>query len=73
VLNYRYFIVVDDIWDKRSWEVIRYALKENNCGSRIIMTSRNFEVVTKAEEVYRLKPLSDGNSKKLFFKRIQRQ
>ncbi|CAD6269031.1 unnamed protein product [Miscanthus lutarioriparius] len=67
----RYFIVVDDIWDKRSWEAIRYALKENNCGSRIIMSSRNFEVVTKAEEVYRLKPLSDGNSKKLFFKRIQ--
>jgi hypothetical protein len=28
------------------------------------MTSRNFEVVTKAEEVYRLKPLSNGNSKK---------
>ncbi|CAL4898903.1 unnamed protein product [Urochloa decumbens] len=69
----RYFIVVDDIWDVRSWEAIRYALKDNNCGSRIIMTTRNFEVVTKVEKVYRLKPLSDGNSRKLFYKRIQSQ
>ena len=37
------------------------------------MTTRNFEVVTKVEEVYRLKPLSDGNSMKLFYKRIQSQ
>jgi len=35
------------------------------------MTTRNFEVATKAGEVYRLKPLSHGNSKKLFYKRIQ--
>ncbi|CAL4898905.1 unnamed protein product [Urochloa decumbens] len=69
----RYFIVVDDIWDVGSWEAIRYALKDNNCGSRIIMTTRNFEVVTKVEKVYRLKPLSDGNSRKLFYKRIQSQ
>ncbi|CAD6268693.1 unnamed protein product [Miscanthus lutarioriparius] len=69
----RYFIVVDDIWDVGTWEVIRYALKDNNCGSRIIMTTRNFEVITKVEEIYRLKPLSDGNSKKLFNKRIHGQ
>ncbi|CAD6268607.1 unnamed protein product [Miscanthus lutarioriparius] len=67
----RYFIVVDDIWDVESWKAIRYALKDNNCGSRIIMTTRNFEVATKAGEVYGLKPLSHGNSKKLFYKRIQ--
>ncbi|KAG2560007.1 hypothetical protein PVAP13_8KG031200 [Panicum virgatum] len=67
----RYFIVVDDIWDKGSWQAIRYALKDNNCGSRIIMTTRNSEVVTKAEELYIQKHLSDENSKKLFYKRIQ--
>ncbi|WVZ54507.1 hypothetical protein U9M48_005293 [Paspalum notatum var. saurae] len=69
----RYFIIVDDIWDKKSWKTIKYALKDNNCGSRIIMTTRNFEVISKEEEVYRLKPLSDQNSKKLFYKRIQSQ
>jgi hypothetical protein len=68
---YRYLIVVDDIWDAESWEAIRYALQDNNCGSRIIMTTRSFEVVTKVEEVYRLKPLSIENSKKLFYKRIE--
>ncbi|AQK38787.1 hypothetical protein ZEAMMB73_Zm00001d023265 [Zea mays] len=69
----RYLIVVDDIWDVDSWEAIRYALKDNNCGSRIIMTTRNFGIVTKLEEVYRLKPLSNANSKKLFYKRIESQ
>jgi len=71
LFDYRYFVVVDDIWDKGSWEAIRYALKDNNCGSRIIMTTRNSEVVTKAEELYLQKHLSDENSKKLFYKRIQ--
>jgi hypothetical protein len=70
---YRYLIVVDDIWDVDSWKVIRYALKDNNCGSRIIMTTRNSGVVTKVEEVYRLKPLSTENSEKLFYKRIESQ
>lgn len=37
------------------------------------MTTRNFEVVTKAEEVYILKPLSYGKSKELFYKRIHNQ
>jgi hypothetical protein len=48
-------------------------LKDNNCGSRIIMTTRNSGVVTKVEEVYRLKPLSTENSEKLFYKRIESQ
>ncbi|AQK38801.1 hypothetical protein ZEAMMB73_Zm00001d023267 [Zea mays] len=69
----RYLIVVDDIWDVDSWEAIRYVLKDNNCGSRIIMTTRNSGVVTKVEEVYRLKPLSTENSEKLFYKRIESQ
>lgn len=71
MLIYRYFIVVDDIWDKDSWEAIKHALEGNSCGSKVIMTTRNLEVVTKAEEVHRLKPLSYDNSKKLFYKRIQ--
>ncbi|WVZ91095.1 hypothetical protein U9M48_037309 [Paspalum notatum var. saurae] len=72
--NKRYFIVVDDIWDNESWKIIRDFLKDNDCrGSRIIMTTRNFDVTTKEEKVYRLKPLSDDNSKKLFYKRVQSQ
>ncbi|WVZ91107.1 hypothetical protein U9M48_037321 [Paspalum notatum var. saurae] len=70
--NKRYFIVVDDIWDIASWEIIKDFLENNNQGrSRIIMTTRNFKVINEAkEEVYRLKPLSNDNSKKLFDKSV---
>ncbi|KAF8712599.1 hypothetical protein HU200_028353 [Digitaria exilis] len=36
----RYFIVVDDLWDKRAWNVIKCAFPQNNQRSRIIITSR---------------------------------
>ncbi|WVZ88125.1 hypothetical protein U9M48_034676 [Paspalum notatum var. saurae] len=68
--NKRFFIVIDDIWDTKSWKRILYSLKDNNCGSRIIMTTRNSDVVTKDVDVYKLKPLSHDNSKILFNKRI---
>lgn len=42
----------------------------NNCRSGIITTTRNIEIATKAGEVYKLKELSNDDSKKLFFTRI---
>jgi len=66
----RFFIVIDDIWDTDSWKIILYTLKDGNCGSRIIMTTRNPMVVTKDEDVYKLNPLSHDDSKILFSKRI---
>jgi len=69
VMN-RFFIVIDDIWDAESWKNILYSLKDSNCGSRIIMTTRNADLVPKGQDVYKLKPLSHDNSKILFKKRI---
>ncbi|WVZ49910.1 hypothetical protein U9M48_001228 [Paspalum notatum var. saurae] len=78
----RYFIVIDDVWDLRSWETIECALVENNNRSRIIITTHKSEVATGAiiittrksevatSAVYRLLPLSDDNSKRLFYTRI---
>ncbi|CAL4985866.1 unnamed protein product [Urochloa decumbens] len=64
----RYFVVIDDVWETQSWEIIKLAFVENNSGSRIITTTRKLEVAT--NEVYKLQPLSYGNSKKLFYTRI---
>ncbi|WVZ51587.1 LOW QUALITY PROTEIN: hypothetical protein U9M48_002718 [Paspalum notatum var. saurae] len=66
----RYFIVIDDIWDIQSWETIKLALNENNCGSRIVITTRKFDVAKEAGDIYNLQPLSYGNSKRLFHTRI---
>ncbi|KAI4977922.1 hypothetical protein ZWY2020_014476 [Hordeum vulgare] len=71
----RYFIVIDDLWDVKVWDTIRYALVDSNQGSRIITTTRNRDV-SKAccsfndDIIYNMKPLSETNSQILFHKRI---
>lgn len=68
--NKRYLIVIDDIWDKGVWENIKYALTESEHGSRVITTTRILDVAQQAGSIYRLKPLSDVHSRKLFYQRI---
>ncbi|KAM0924535.1 hypothetical protein ACQ4PT_004536 [Festuca glaucescens] len=70
LLNKRYFIVIDDIWDTKTWGIIRCAFMDNDCGSRIITTTRIFEVAAKAGDVYRIKPLSPEKSEELFYTRL---
>ncbi|KAL6840821.1 hypothetical protein ACP4OV_029347 [Aristida adscensionis] len=71
--NKRYLVVIDDIWDATHWEIIGLALLNNNCGSRIITTTRNVKVAESSSQsgsVYEMKPLSPADSKMLLFKRI---
>ncbi|KAF7012515.1 hypothetical protein CFC21_026700 [Triticum aestivum] len=65
-----YLIVIDDVWDKSVWENIKYALIENEYGSRVITTTRILDVAQQAGGVYRLNPLSTVDSRKLFYQRI---
>ncbi|XP_037474479.1 disease resistance protein RGA5-like [Triticum dicoccoides] len=71
----RYLIIIDDVWDESSWNILKCALREDNNGSRIIVTTRLVGVASAAcqndsEGIYRLKPLNEQNSRMLFLNRI---
>ncbi|XP_055806625.1 putative late blight resistance protein homolog R1B-16 [Solanum dulcamara] len=40
----RYLVVIDDIWTKGAWDDIKLCLSESNCGSRILLTTRDMKV-----------------------------
>ncbi|TVU46796.1 hypothetical protein EJB05_06359 [Eragrostis curvula] len=70
----RYFIVFDDIWDSDIWEVLKSALPMNGNHSRVITTTRIFEVAkscsSQSYHIHKMEPLNEDHSKELFTKRI---
>ncbi|XP_066161853.1 disease resistance protein RGA5-like isoform X1 [Oryza sativa Japonica Group] len=72
--NRRYFIVIDDLWAPSVWDVVRHAFPVNNCGSRIITTTKVDEValaccVYNPQYIFKMKALSVDESKKLLISR----
>nr|UBY07560.1 NBS-LRR disease resistance protein [Dasypyrum villosum] len=71
-----YLIIIDDIWDEKLWEGINFAFSNrNNLGSRLITTTRNFDVsksccLSADDSIYKMKPLSTDDSRRLFHTRI---
>jgi len=71
----KYLIVLDDVWHTSAWGAFQHALPNNNCGSRIMVTTRNTEVASTAcmdfpDRVFPLDPLSQEESWILFCKKI---
>ncbi|XP_052150594.1 disease resistance protein PIK6-NP-like [Oryza glaberrima] len=71
----RYLIIIDDIWRIQAWDLVKSALPDNSCQSRIITTTRISTVAesccsTLKDRIYYIEPLNEVESRELFFKRI---
>ncbi|XP_020098968.1 disease resistance protein RPM1-like [Ananas comosus] len=68
--NKRYVIILDDVWSINAWFDIKYAFLDGNNNSKIVLTTRIYEVALLAHEHYRLelKPLEPDHSWSLFCK-----
>ncbi|GMY26838.1 disease resistance protein RPM1-like [Fagus crenata] len=67
----RYLMVLDDVWHLEEWDDVKYALPNNNYGSRVMLTTRNADVASTSVmesvgEVFNLKPLPPNLSWDLF-------
>ncbi|AQK66725.1 disease resistance analog PIC11 [Zea mays] len=67
----KYFIVLDDVWDKDAWLFLNYAFARNNCGSKVLITTRRKDVYSLAvhSHVIELKTLNYAESWELFCKK----
>nr|CAB3461986.1 unnamed protein product [Digitaria exilis] len=72
-----YLIVIDDVWTIAAWDNIQCRLPENNCSSRIIVTTR-METVAKAcssastseDNICRIQHLGPQDSEEIFVSRV---
>ncbi|XP_052141943.1 disease resistance protein RPM1-like [Oryza glaberrima] len=69
--NKKYLIVLDDVWDTRAFHELSDSLMDDKKGSRIIITTRNNDVASLAQEMYKMKlnPLGNDDAFELFRRR----
>ncbi|XP_068309598.1 putative disease resistance protein At1g50180 [Pyrus communis] len=65
-------VVLDDMWTRDAWKSLRAGFPMNEgTGSRVLITTRNKEVVSEAHEsvyLHQIRPLNDAESWELFKK-----
>ncbi|XP_028070544.1 disease resistance protein RPM1-like [Camellia sinensis] len=67
----RYVLVFDDVWYIHDWQSFRHVFPIGNCGSRVVLTTRNADLASFAStqyhgDVYNLQPLTPEESWTLF-------
>ncbi|KAG4403587.1 hypothetical protein AAZX31_01G135800 [Glycine max] len=71
--NKGYVVVFDDVWNKRFWNDIQFALIDNKNGSRILITTQDTQVAQFCMKdsliQLKLEPLSEEKSLELFCKK----
>ncbi|KAF7081670.1 hypothetical protein CFC21_085586 [Triticum aestivum] len=77
LLDKRYFVVVDDIWDVDTWDIIKCAFPATSSTSRIITTTRINNVAHSCCSsfngcVYNIRALDMVHSRQLFYRRLFR-
>ncbi|CAO2194869.1 unnamed protein product [Urochloa humidicola] len=69
----RFLLVLDDVWDKELWDVIKLVLPNNDSGSWVLVTTRNIivaeSVVNARSDVHQLQPMTFEDSYNLFCKK----
>ncbi|XP_019160189.1 PREDICTED: putative late blight resistance protein homolog R1A-10 [Ipomoea nil] len=72
----KYFIVMDDVWHKKDWDLLKIAFPNNHNGSRVLVTTRNNVVATYADtyaKPHNLKFLEDEECLELLKKKVFRK
>jgi len=73
LLGKRYLIILDELWDTSTWDVISSVFPEGSQGSRIITTTQLEDVALAcccSDHVFEIRPPDDVVSRMLFFDRI---
>nr|UBY07629.1 NBS-LRR disease resistance protein [Dasypyrum villosum] len=76
LVDKRYFVVLDDIWDVHTWDVLKLALPVTSSGSIIITTTRINDVAKSCRstpfsgDIYCIRPLDMTHSRQLFYTRL---
>ncbi|KAK7307512.1 hypothetical protein VNO77_40646 [Canavalia gladiata] len=64
----RYLVVLDDIWGMEVWDGLKSAFPKRKVGSKILLTTRNWDVALHADACsnpHQLRPLTEDESFKL--------
>lgn len=71
----RCFVVIDDLWEETSWDIVSAAFPESNNCSRIVATTEKMNVALKScgympDNILKMKSLGIQDSANLFFNQV---